>query len=79
MNAPTKAATSTSTQLDITWSALTSTTDTGASAITSYNLEWDQGTNTFVELVGFTTSYTTLSYSKSGLTPGQAYKFRLRA
>lgn len=47
MNAPTKVATSTSTRLDIVWSALTSTSDTGASAITSYNLEWDQGTNTW--------------------------------
>ena len=64
------------------WSALTSTSDTGASAITSYNLEWDQGlggTTNFVELVGDTTPYTSLSYSKSGLTPGQAYQFRLRA
>jgi hypothetical protein len=61
------------------WSALTSTSDTGASAITSYNLEWDQGTGTWAEVVGFTTPYTTLTYSKSGLTAGTSYKFRLKA
>lgn len=81
MNAPIKAGTSTSTQLDITWSGLTSTSDTGASAITSYNLEWDQGlgTSVYTELVGETTPYTTTSYSKTSLTPGTSYKFRLRA
>jgi hypothetical protein len=79
MNAPTKAATSTSTRLDIVWSALTFTSDTGASAITSYNLEWDQGSSTWVELDGFTAPFTTLTYSKSGLAAGTQYKFRLRA
>lgn len=79
MNAPSKALTSTSTQLDIVWSAITANADTGASPITSYSLEWDQGTNTYDDLVGFTAPDTSLSYSKSGLVAGTLYKFRLRA
>ena len=79
MNDPVKAATSTASILDITWSAISIPSYTGGLAITSYNLEWDQGTSSWAELVGQTTPYTSLSYSKTGLTAGTVYKFRLRA
>lgn len=41
MNAPISGSATSSTQIQVTWSALTASSDTGGSAITSYNLEWD--------------------------------------
>jgi hypothetical protein len=70
---------STETSLSLTWTALTADAYTGGSAITSYKLEWDQGTNTWDTLVGDPTDYTSTSYSKTGLTAGTNYKFRLTA
>jgi hypothetical protein len=71
--------TSTATSLSITWSALTLSSYTGGSAITSYKLEWDQGTSTWAILVGDPVGYTSLSYTSSGLTAGTSYKYRLTA
>lgn len=56
----------------------------GGSTITSYNLRWDRGLKgEFYELVGFSTSYTSLSLlvtgDAEGLTPGQEYMFQYRA
>lgn len=71
---------STESTLSITWTALSSAAYTGGSAITSYNLEWDQGTSTWASLAGFATDYTSTSYTvSSGLTAGSNYKFRLTA
>lgn len=60
---------------------MTTTQETGDSAITSYNLEWDQGNgnSVFTELVGESTPYTLLTHTESSLTAGVTYTFRLRA
>jgi hypothetical protein len=41
MNAPTKDSTSTKDTLVVNWAAITSNADTGASTITSYQLDWN--------------------------------------
>lgn len=71
----------TSTSIQLNWAALTTTQETGDSAITSYNLEWDSGNgnSVFTELVGETTPYTLLTHTESSLTAGTTYTFRLRA
>lgn len=91
MGAPVEDAATSHEQIVLTWSALTSTAATGGTAITSYAVEWDQGTGTWLPddlatayvgnaaLVGDPVPDTSLSYSKSGITAGQAYRFRLRA
>lgn len=55
--------------------------DTGGSAITSYNLQWDQGTGTFgVDLAGASTEYLLTTYTlSSGPVAGGEYGFRYRA
>lgn len=55
--------------------------DNGGSAITSYQLDWDSGSNGLVwtDLVGLSTPYLGSSFTKTGLTMGIRYKFRLRA
>ena len=78
MNDPTLGSSSTSTTLDIEWQALTSTANTGASTILSYYLEMDSGSG-FAEVVGFTTPYTSTSYTVTSLTAGSSYSFRLSA
>lgn len=51
------------TQAQVTWAALTGVQATGNNAITSYGLEWDQGTSTWTELVGETTPFTGTTYT----------------
>mmetsp|Transcript_9440 Transcript_9440/g.8971 ORF Transcript_9440/g.8971 Transcript_9440/m.8971 type:complete len:317 (+) Transcript_9440:887-1837(+) len=66
----------------VSWTALTTTTDTGGSAITSYHIEYDDATNevTWTTLDGVIADYTLTTYSiNSGLTAGDTYKFRVRA
>jgi hypothetical protein len=67
---------------------LTSTVDTGGTVITSYALEWDQGTGTWLSgisaLVGDPTPDTSTSFLiSSGINAGNApytsYVFRVRA
>jgi hypothetical protein len=54
---------------------------TGGSGITSYNLQWDQGTGTFgVDLTGISTNYTGTTHTQTaGVVAGTAYQFRYRA
>lgn len=40
---------------------------------------YDSGTSTWVELVGETSNFTLLTYTKLGLTTGVSYSFRIRA
>lgn len=40
---------------------------------------YDTGTSSWVELKGYTTPSTTLTYTKTGLTAGTSYTFRVRA
>jgi hypothetical protein len=82
MNAPVRDASSSDSQIVLTWSALSTDDHTGGSSILSHGLEWDAGTAgaTWTELAGFTvrTLATTFTVS-SGLTAGAGYLFRLKA
>lgn len=56
-------------------------TYSGGSDITSYSLEWDQGTNgaSYESIIGETSNNIQLSQTKTGLTKGTIYYFRYRA
>ena len=69
----------TKTTITLIWSPLVFNSETGASPITSYSLEWDQGTGSFVSLVGDPSLSVALTHQVTGLTTGTAYQFRLRA
>lgn len=62
---------------------MTTAIDTGGSPITSYNLQWDQGTagETFVDVVGQADSpYLSTSYLvTAGITSGYLYQFKVQA
>jgi hypothetical protein len=80
MNTPVEDPSTSSSQIVINWSPITSTEDIGADAIIYYSLEWNQGsvTNVWQELTTpnvLVTSYT----MTSGFTPGITYTFRVRA
>jgi len=80
MATPTEGAATSTTQVQANWAALTTAAQTGGSAITSYNLDWDQGTGTWAEVVGVASAFTALTHTKtSGFTAGSTYKFRVRA
>ena len=52
----------------------------GESDILSYNLEWDQGSNTWVEITGESEIYLLESFVKtSEILAGETYGFRVRA
>jgi hypothetical protein len=77
---PTSGAGTTTTAVQVAWAALTTGAQTGGSAITSYNLDWDQGTGTWAEVVGAASAYTAVTHTKTtGFTAGSTYKFRVRA
>lgn len=61
------------------WSELIFNSETGASAITSYSLEWDQGSSSFVSIIGDPSPSLALTHQISGLATGAPYVFRLRA
>lgn len=61
------------------WTALTSPAN-GASTVLSYEIQWDQGTSTWVSLAGGSSYYTGTSYTIAlGITSGATYKFKVRA
>jgi len=64
----------------MTWTALTSTVDTGGTAITSYQLDMsaDAG-STWIDLVGFDSQDTSTSFTRTTVTAGSTYHFRVRA
>jgi len=70
---PSRGSSSDEDTLHITITALTGT-DTGGSAITSYNIERDQGTSTWAELVGYSTNSLLTSITRStGVVDGTDY------
>lgn len=67
--------------IELIWEPLTPVTESGKSfPILSYNLElFDTELEAFVEVVGETTAYTQLSYTKTDIVKGKEYNFRIRA
>lgn len=70
---PTKISAST-TEIYFHWTA---PTDNGGTPITDYNVYWDEGTGGSFTLLG--TSLNMLSYTKSGLSSGVTYKWKVTA
>jgi hypothetical protein len=72
-------------QIEVEWSALTTTAETGDSAILSYNLQWHAGAAdtegaVWESLAGDLSEYPGTSYIvTSGIVEGATYSFRLRA
>lgn len=81
MGTPVESTATSSSQIVVTWSALTSTDARGGTAITSYELSWDSGTNgdTWTALKGASPPDTSLTYTESSVTAGDTYQFKLRA
>lgn len=69
----------TATTLTVDWNALSTNAQTGGLAITSYQLDYDQGTTSWTDLVGFSSDSTATTFTVTGLTAGVPYKFRVRA
>jgi large repetitive protein len=82
MGAPVEGSATSDTQIELTWAALASVSSSGGATITSYALEWDEGSGTgnFVVLRGEPSADTTTAYLlTTGVTAGAPYVFRLRA
>lgn len=71
MATPTRETTSTTTRMDVKWVGLSSPND-GYSAITSYFLEWDSGTNgaTWTDVIGNSPASLLTTYSVTGGSSG---------
>jgi len=79
MALPTRDSLTTSSQVVVAWTALSSP-ENGESTITSYGVQWDQGSETWVELVGETSDYLSTSYAvSSGIVASDYYDFKVRA
>ncbi len=79
VSAPTTSA-NTARSITVTWTALTSSSDIGDSAITSYALWYAAGPSyTYVEWKGYTSDDTTTTATVTGLTPNTDYKFTVAA
>ena len=81
MPAPVSGSGTSETSLQVSWTGLSSPQD-GDSAVTSYNLQWDNGTAGLVyyDLVGVAPYTTVLSYTvTTGVVPSQTYRFQVRA
>lgn len=66
--------------LQVEWTELVTRAETGDSPILSYNLEYDQGTNTWVTVVGETQNYQLSSVIiTENVVAGTIYTFRIRA
>jgi len=80
MAAPVRGSGSSASQIQVDWTALVLGTDIGDSAITSYNLYWDQGTGVYVSLVGESSDSLATTFTvSSGITGGSTYNFKVRA
>lgn len=79
MAAVTNGASTTNNMIELQWSAQTSPAN-GDSSVLSYNVYWNQGTNSWVELFGETTPYTSTSFiATSGIVGGTTYQFKIRS
>ena len=80
MQAPWRGTLTSETQLQILWTELEGT-DTGGTDIDSYNLRWDQGTDTWADMIGEDGNYLVASehIQTDNITPGMLYKVTVRA
>ena len=62
-----------SSQVVFTWVVPTST---GGAPILDYTIQWDQGTSTYVQAAS---DITALTYTKTGVSAGTTYKFKVQA
>ena len=70
---PRRGASTTQTALVVEWDALVAPVNGGA-AITSYNLQWDQGTGTWTDLTGISVNDTSTTHTQTaGVVAGAAY------
>lgn len=82
MGANTRGSSTTETQIEVLWSALTATDDLRGAAIQSYHLQWDAGTTgvTWSDLTGFAMNFLRTNFVvTSGLEKDRNYQFRVRA
>jgi len=81
-SAPTEDGSSDDTQIVVNWASLTGT-NTGGSAITDYQLVWDNGDGSFatttVVVKTETTTFTYSSTQTTGFTLGLTYLYKYRA
>lgn len=79
-SAPSRGATTATTQIEVAVAALTGV-ETGGSPILSYHIEFDDGTSgaVWTELQGYSSNSLSLSVVRTGLTIGTAYQVRYRA
>jgi hypothetical protein len=61
------------------WQPLVTSLETGDSAILSYNLQYDQGIDSWVSIVGESTFYTLTSATVTDLAKGLTYQFKIQA
>jgi large repetitive protein len=79
MAAPTRGPGTAISQVEVLWTVL-SAPNNGGSAVTSYHLQWDQGTGTWADLVGLVSPYVQTSYTvTTGVTTGTSFSFKVRA
>ena len=79
MAAPIRGPATASAQVEVQWTLLAGPSD-GGSPVTSYHLQWDQGTGTWADLVGLVSPHLLAGYTvTTGVTPGTSHQFRVRA
>jgi hypothetical protein len=81
MTAPTSGLNTNEQQIEVDWTALTGSA-TGGATITSYNLQYDSGSNgvSWSDVVGAIPTFTGLStVLSSQIAPGVTYQFKVRA
>jgi hypothetical protein len=67
-------------QLHLIWSPLTTSDETGDSAILSYNVQYDQGNDQWMSVIGVASYYTqNEAFITENLEAGVTYKIRIRA
>ena len=81
MQPPQRGASTSTTQIEVFWDTIGSPED-GDSAVTSYSLEWDVGSEgqTWVRELGYLSNSLATTYTVTdNVLIGQEYQFRLRA
>ena len=82
MAAPNRGSSTSETQIEVLWNALTLPAELRGAPIVSYHLQWDQSSSgsTWYDLTGLTINYLSTSFIvTTGVTPGLTYQFRVRA